>query len=298
MSAERCPAPDECPEPHCTARAHCTRHVEPTELTCPTCLSKTRADLAQIVATHAAMSEEAQHQGVESEAANLAGPEADPHGWEARRVWLARTTGRYLGQIGDNDPDGPLTVLGGYDMRLREEYGLRTTLRTTVPRSAAFLDRILHRLANDPDQDFPLFVSEVAACRAHMEAVLHDSRQPETGAPCPACTDETGSGPALVKHYDDDDVTGASDRWECPACRQRWKEADYRLRIGARYLDHADALTASQIRTQYRVPEGTVRRWASGNKPCVKVRGKDDRGRQLYDVADVLAARESETQRA
>ena len=286
-----CPNPEECPEPHCTARTHCTRHVEPTELTCPTCLSKTRGDLAQIVAMHHAMSDEAQHRGVNSEAANLAGPEADPYSYEARRVWTARTMGLFLGELSDLEPEGPLTVLGGYDMRLRDDYGPRTTLRITVASAARYLDGILHRLANDPHQDFPLFVREVAACRAHMEAVLHDSRAPETGAPCPECSDDTGTGPALVKRYDDHDVTGASDRWECPACKAWWSEADYRMRIGTKYLDHAEALTASQLRLHYRIPEGSTRGWAALGR--VHKRGKDHDGRTLYDVNDALACRDA-----
>lgn len=287
-----------CPEHHCTARERCTAHVAPTELSCGECIGKTRRDIAQIVELAALMLGEAIERGVNSEAANLAGPAADPAGWEAtqseRRAALNTITDEddyeaaLKTLLAEDDPRHPLTCLGWWEMAVREDYGPESHQRITVASAAAYLDRMLHRLANDPAQDFALFAGEVATCRAHMEAVLHDSRQPERGAPCPNCPQPA---PRLGKHYDDEDTTGASDRWTCPACGSWWSEADYRLRVGARYVEHADRLTADQIETTYRVPAGTLRRWVSEGK--VDRRGKDGSGRQLYDVAQVKAMREA-----
>ena len=124
----------------------------------------------------------------------------------------------------------------------------------------------------------------------HLEAVLHDSRTPEKGAPCPECSSDFGSGPPLIKRYVDEDPSGASDHWICPECDSRWSEADYRLRVGANYLASAAALTADQMRDQYRIPPGTLRRWVTEGK--VKRRGRDDHGRQMYDVTDALMQRD------
>lgn len=192
-----------------------------------------------------------------------------------------------------DDEHHPLSVLGWWEMALREDYGPATNKRITVASAADYLDRMLHRLANDPAQDFPLFAREVATCRAHMEAVLHDSRQPERGAPCPNCPQPA---PRLSKRYDDEDRTGASDRWTCPACGSWWSEADYRLRVGARYVEHADRLTAQQLADRLRVPIGTIRSWASPTRvsidgarteepPKLKAVGRTESGQKLYPVA-------------
>jgi hypothetical protein len=274
----------------CTARASCGREVAPTELTCPVCLGRTRRDLTAIVTLAALMPSEAEHRGVNSEAAYLAGPAADPVTWVTRKVYMARTLDVPLASLEDDDPWHPYGVLGRWQMMLEEDYGLRDTRKVTISGAASLLDRLLDRIANDPGQDFALFAGEIATCRAHLEAVLHDSRTPEKGAPCPECSTDFGSGPPLVKHYVDEDPTGASDHWTCPECDSRWSEADYRLRVGANYLASAAVLTADQMRDQYRIPPGTLRRWVAEGK--VKRRGRDDHGRQMYDVADALMLRD------
>lgn len=289
-----------CPEPHCTARSRCLTHIAATELTCPGCIGNTRTDIAQTVALAALMLTEAIARGINSQAANLAGPAADPATWSARQILRRRAIVDYLPSdaweyatrvlIEDDDSQHPLLVLGRWEMMLREDWGPETDERLTVASAADYLDRNLARLANDPAQDFPLFAAEIRACRTHLEAVLHDSRQPEKGAPCPNCTTDQQRGPALHKRYDDDDATGASDVWLCKRCDSWWSEADYRLRVGARYLQHADRLTADQIHAEYRIPPGTLRRWASEGK--VGRRGTDDSGRQLYDVQNALDQRD------
>jgi len=278
----------------CTARASCGREVAPTELTCPVCLGRTRRDLTAIVTLAALMPSEAEHRGVNSEAAYLAGPAADPVTWVTRKVYMARTLDVPLASLEDDDPWHPYGVLGRWQMMLEEDYGLRDTRKVTISGAASFFahddGRFLYRFANDPDQDFALFAAEIATCRAHLDAVLHDSRTPEKGAPCPECSTDFGSGPPLVKHYVDEDPTGASDRWACPECDSWWSEADYRLRVGTRYLEHADRLTASQMLDTYRIKPGALRKWAEREQ--VAKRGKDEQGRQLYDVASAVAMRD------
>lgn len=139
----------------------------------------------------------------------------------------------------DDDPWHPYSVLTRWQMMIEEDYGLRDTRKMTISGAVAFFarddGRFLHRFANDPDQDFPLFAREVAACLTHLEAVIHAGpRVPELGAPCPECSDEAGFADRLVKRYVDEDPTGASDRWVCPVDPGHyWSEADYGMRVGA-----------------------------------------------------------------
>lgn len=279
----------------CSARASCAREVEPPEITCPVCLGRTRSNLDKIAYLATQMPVEAIYAGINSEAAYLAGPAADPTTWSARRVYVARTTGVMQASLEDDDPWHPYSVLTRWQMMIEEDYGLRDTRKMTISGAAAFFarddGRFLHRFANDPEQDFPLFAREVAACLTHLEAVIHDSRVPELGAPCPECSDEAGFADRLVKRYVDEDPTGASDRWVCPLDPGHyWSEADYRMRVGANYLAYAAALTADQIRDQYRIAPGTLRRWAAEGK--VAKRGRDGHGRQMYDVAEARGMRE------
>ena len=284
-------AGDPCRDTHCTARTHCGQHIPPTELSCPTCINNTRNDLATIVTLAALMPDEAIHRGINSEAAYLAGPATNPEAWSWHKIAARQGRIWHASLLEDDDDWHAYTVLGRWQLMLSDEWGNDNGNPITITGAAAYLDRVLHRLANDPHQDFPQFAREIRVCRAHHEAVLHDSRQPERGAPCPVCSDETTKGPALIKHYVDHDPTGASDWWGCPACCARWEEAQYRYRIGTRYLEHAKQLTAAQIAVTYRVPEGTIRGWASLGK--IKRRGRDESGRQLYDVDDVLTLRDT-----
>jgi len=280
-----------CPDTHCTARTRCGHHVAPTELTCPRCINDTRNDLHTLVTLAALMPDEAEHRGVNSEAAYLAGPAAHPEAWSWHKIAARQGRIWHASLTEDDDDWHAYTVLGRWQLMLSEEWGHDDGQTITVSRAAAYLERILHRLAHDPSQDFAQFAHEIRVCRAHHEAVLHNSRQSERGAPCPACSDHGEAAPPLVKHYVDDDPTGASDWWGCPACCARWSEADYRHRVGTRYLAHADALTADQIAHEYRIKPGTLRKWVAENR--VKRRGYDGNGRQLYDVAQAVALRET-----
>lgn len=274
------------PLEHCQARKRCVQHVEPGTLTCVKCVNRGRTILAKIVNLYALMPGEARHKGVESEAANLAGPAADPEAWSWRKT-AASKAGR-LATIEDDDPHHPHLVLGRWDFMLREDYDQPTSERVTVSGSAAYLDGQLARLAQDEHQDYADFLREVSTCLAHMEAVLHDGSPIERGAPCPKC-----GASALIRDYG---TRAGDDRWRCPECKEWWSDNDYRSKVTAVYVQVADRLTTSQIRETYRVAEGTVRGWAAkvceDGDPLVRKRGKDESGRIVYDVADVLAVRD------
>ena len=79
------------PVRHCTARVGCNGHLGYGELTCPGCIEKTRTVIRKIVDLAAVtLLEEAIEAGVDSEAAYLAGPAADPYLWRERKVQMKR----------------------------------------------------------------------------------------------------------------------------------------------------------------------------------------------------------------
>lgn len=230
---------------HCTARRTCSQHIGADELTCARCLGRTRQDIRQIVDRAALMLPEALVAGVDSEAAMMAGPGADPRAWSGHRLaaighldhWLrkSRITERqytHARTLIDDDEFQPYNVLTRWHMMLAEDYGHPLPDKMTLADSAAYLDRILHRVAHDGGQDFPLLAREIRKCRAHLEAVLSDSLAPERGAPCPTCKD-AGKFVRLVReygHYCDDEtceqqfhyLDDTGDVWRCPANREHW----------------------------------------------------------------------------
>jgi hypothetical protein len=241
------------PTHHCTARRTCSQHVGAGELTCARCLSRTRTDIRRIRDLAPLMLPVALGSGVDSEAANLAGPAADPQAWSERRiamrshlaVWerLARITEHQhlhaRATMEDDDEQHPYSVLTRWEFALREDYHQPRTDRTSVTEAGDYLDRTLHRVAQDDEQDFPLLAREMRKCRNHLEGVLRDSRAPERGAPCPECTsEETGVGPRLVREYGhwcwDEDcdrlhyLDDSADRWVCPRNQgHAWTHAKY-----------------------------------------------------------------------
>ena len=287
------------PVRHCTARIGCNGHLGEYEQTCPGCIEEVRTTLRVIVDLAAdALLEEAIEAGVDSEAVYLAGPACDPEAWSWRKV-TARQGGPWHMSQGDSasklDPDEddehhPYSVLTRWEFMLREDYGQQRTDATSIVSAAKYLTDMLPRLANDDGQDWRLFAHELNACRNHLESVIHDSRAPEMGAPCPACTTANTKGKPLVKHYRNIDErtgkvdpSGALDWWGCRDDDAHWwNDEDYRLRVAAGYLAHSPRLTAPQIAEAYGIPAGSVRSWASTGR--VHKRGKDDEGRQMYDV--------------
>lgn len=300
----------------------CGRDVTPPELTCPTCIGRTRRDLTDIVTLAALMPTEAERRGVNSEAAYLAGPASDPYTTTARRVYVARTTGALLGAMDDDDPHHPLTVLGTWEMMIRDDYGHPSHERITIASAAGYLDRMLHRLANDPEQDWALFAEEIAACRKHLEQIAHNQRlDGDVGAECFMC----GNGNVEKKHGERRHIkaphrhTGCvrgdkdgycrdaanhripDDWWEClnKKCRTKYSPQDYEQRGRARYLLLASELTLADMADRFSLPYSTLRRWASKTRtqregeapvehpPKIRAAYLNGEGRKMYRVQDV-----------
>lgn len=321
------------PVRHCTARRSCSGHIGAGELTCARCVGRTRNHIRACVDGGALMLDEAIVQGVDSEAAYLAGPATDVTVWTERRTAMRDhlTTWRAGDRISDreylhaltameaDDEHHPYTVLSRWQRTVAAAHGHTVPAKTTVVEAAAYLERHLTALAQDPDFPWQTLAAEVAACSTHLDAVLHDSRAPERGAPCPECSTRDQPGPALVKVYASKviyvdgepsvvgDTTGASDTWRCPRNHaHEWTEADYRLRVGDEHLEHADELTVRDLAIRTGVAAGTIRRWANITRHTttagtvetpakLKPSSRSHDGRKLYRVADVEALRDRDT---
>ena len=230
-----------CAGNHCTAKRNCTWHVHPGEITCGRCIGDVRRILGRIHDGAALMLTQAIMDGLESEAAYLAGPATDPEAWSWRKVAARQGVAWHMSLIEDDDERHPATVTGTWQRMIAEDYGHEPT--TTLSAHVADLDRHLHRIANDDTQDFPLMRRELRKCRQHLEAVLHNDTRPDRGAPCPTCVEQTGKGAPLRREYahwcDDADcerfhlTDDGSDVWRCPRNREHWwTQAGYAEKVG------------------------------------------------------------------
>lgn len=201
-----------------------------------------------------------------------------------------------------DDERHPLWVLGTWDMLIAEHLDHKRTLRVTVPTAAAYLASNLTDLARFEDFAFDEMAREIENCKDHVEQVMAVAAYVQKGAPCPKCRDEGRKAKALEHHFADGHQDDAHDEWVCPtkACVKTYTPDEYSKFVYVEYLGNAERLTAEQIAAQYRVPEGTLRRWANGwtdhfgvwREPTVRKHGYDGQRRQLYDVADVKAMRD------
>jgi len=232
------------PTRHCTARRSCANHVGVAELTCARCVGRTRAYVRRIVALAPLMVVQALDVGVDSEAANLAGPACDTESWSWHKIAARQGAIWHVSLIEDDDDHHPYTVLSRWEFMLREDYDQPRATATSITSAGDYLDRVLPRLAQDDEQDFPLFAREMRQCRNHLESVLRNSATPEVGAPCPTCR-EDGRVVRMAReygHYCDDpecdrinystlldhdtleDVPDThGDRWVCPRNRAHWR---------------------------------------------------------------------------
>lgn len=238
-----------CAGDHCTGRKSCTWHVPEGQLTCGRCITAVRNDLRWIENLAALLLTAAISDGVNSEAANLAGPSVDPEAWSWRKA-AARGGGTWHASlIEEDDEHHPARVLGTWARMLTEDYEHEMPNAASLTWCAAYLDRTLHRIAHDDGQDFPLMARELKKCRQHLEAVLHNDDRPDRGVPCPTCT--SGEEPANPKHVrlrreyahycDDEDCTrinhpdNKADVWRCPRKREHWwSHEDYDRRLEER----------------------------------------------------------------
>lgn len=214
------------PTKHCTARRTCSQHIGRDELTCARCVGRTRQDARTIRELSALLPTAAMSDGVNSEAANLAGPAADYRVFSARRQidkdwiyaniqqsardwciddkcpqrhfktskgnrWHKRGLENALADlVADDDEWHPYSVLTRWHLMLAEDYGHPLPEVLSVGAAVEYLDRHLGRVAQDPGQDFPLLARELRKCRQHLESVLHNDTRQERGAPCPDCAQE------------------------------------------------------------------------------------------------------------
>lgn len=232
------------PSRHCTARKTCSQHIGWDELTCARCVGRSRQDVRAIVDRAAELMPEAVLSGVHSEAFMLATPAADVEAWSWRKIAAKQGRSWHLSMIEDDDDWHPYTVLSRWAQMLSEDYDLERPDVWTIANAAAMLDRILHRVAQDGEQDFGLMRREMSKCRGHIEAVLRDSQQPERGVPCPLCT-ITGKFARLVREYghwcEDQDcrkihyLDDSADRWQCPRdVTHQWTLDEYSNRLEER----------------------------------------------------------------
>ena len=178
-------------------------HVAPgwTEHACPTCLGKIRANLTQITTLLALMPDEALEQGINSEAANLAGPHAD----YVTAQWRLVNADRAGESVEELDLRDPFTCLTMHERTIREDLGHDdvTLVSPTVAASVGYLSWVLTDLARDEEQARALgdLLGDTTRLVMHLEGARKDHRAPEKGAPCPECTG-TGKAPQrLVRHH-------------------------------------------------------------------------------------------------
>lgn len=269
-----CSGCEQCSARHCPECRKGT-HLGFGEATCPDCIGATRKDLRTLVDLCAALPEEAEIRGVGSEAANLSGPFADPEAFAWRRAARAAREDVLLSSLEPDDEHHPRSVLKRWIQALCEDYGDDYDRGDDIASLTDWLDARLGRIANDVGQDFGLFKAEVRRCRAHLEAVLHDGEQRDTGAPCLECR------VPLVREWG---KLAAADGWRCPRCREFRTDEDYRRNVADLHTAKATHLTDRDMEIRTGVKAGTVRVWANRGD----VERKRESGRTVYAVADVL----------
>lgn len=318
-----------CGKSHCELNGRCPNHVERGAgvYTCPSCIGKARRTVRDIVTRYAELPAEYEFVGVESEVLNLHGPAAYPGQWAERRARLIRVYAERgwcdfpkHGALAPDDEHHPYSVLGRWDMFVRERWGPPSDLLITVSRAADYLSgEVLGTFAHT--QEFEDFTKDVGACLSHLEDVLALSERPEQGAPCPTCRLELDGrraaceepecdrcrekAPRLVKRLaehppgwlDKGEVcevvgcktcAGDFDTWHCPDdAAHHWDHVSYRQRVDGDFIEHALALTADQAAERFGIKASVIRVW--GSRELVKKLGKNAEGITLYAVEDIAS---------
>lgn len=252
-------------------------------------LHDARTDLHEILRLTANLPDEATTRGTTtSEAANLNGASANPD------AWYQRIAHGWTPSPDNADHHHPRWVLAVWDRNVRAHYGHGPRATTpTVASMAAYIDRNLTDLADAETFRFDVMADALSACRSHLESVLHDGEQIESGAPCMTC-----HRPIRKDSTDPDNPT-----YRCTTCHRDLNANEYRLAVQAAHLKHADRLNVTDLAERIEVPASTIRRWASviriqpvGShsfdvpaliRPC----GRDGKGRKVYRVAEALRIR-------
>jgi hypothetical protein len=234
-----------------------------------------------------ALPTEVEHRGVNGEAMMLLGPSADPEAWRNRAMSAMR--GRVdAGYLDDcRDEAHPLWVLGTWEQLWRDHLDQPSDLRQTIGRAGDYLERQMHRMAEEDEVPFDDFAGDVRRCRSHLEDVLRDGVKPERGAPCVQC------GRSMERVEDDE--TGAQDAYRCRRCHRTVSGDQYRYAVGVAYRAHADYLTLDDCAERTDVNRSTIKVWA--NRGHIRKRKDHGSGRMTYNVLDVQErhAREPES---
>lgn len=220
-----------CAGNHCTARRNCTWHIDAADLTCGRCIAGARTDLAWIESLSSLLLTQAIMDGLDSEALSLAGPSVDAEAWSWRKIAAKQGVSWHVSLVEEDDEHHPARVTGTWARMVTEDYGHDMPANAPLSWSVAYLGRMLHRIANDATQDFPLLRAELKKCRQHLESVLHNDTRRDQGAPCPTCRD-AGEFVRLERHYSHwcDDTAcermhfadDGSDVWRCPRDKEHW----------------------------------------------------------------------------
>lgn len=265
-----CPGCVPCTHLHC--RVCNQTHADQT---CAECLATARDNLHEIARMCDSLPEEVEHRGIDGEAMMLLGPASNPEarGHLEASVLAGRVPDDYLDRA-----DGelhPLFILGCWDMVYRDALDHEEANSVTLPDVISYLDRNLHYMSGYEHVAFEDLARDLRKCRAHLESVLHDGEQRDTGAPCMTCQ------VPLNRVWGADEQT---DGWECPRCHQRSTEDQYRFAVQHLHREEATHLTDRDCEIRTGVKAGTVRVWANRGH----VERRRDSGRTLYSVVDVL----------
>ena len=287
-----------CERPHCVV-GRCWNHLDDTHpQTCPECVGLVRDHLAEIVRLTELLPIQAMQGGNDGhplagaaipggDATVLLAPGSDARArvWARERGDQREAEGLRRGYDGDYthqhdesdaDPVPPLLVLATHEDDWRHELGHQAGPRATMWRCADYLGQHLTMMAQRHPA-FDEFAADLARMRARLEDVLGEGERDERGAPCMKC------GTIQVRRCHP--RHGLLDEWACPRCRTTSTAAEYWKSVEQDYQDNATALHAEAIERRTGVPIGTIRVWVNRGK--VRRRGTDERGRALYDVADV-----------
>jgi hypothetical protein len=249
-------------------------------------LHDARTHLHEILRLTAELPDEAITRGTTtSEAAHLNGATANPD------AWYQRIAHGWTPSPDNADHHHPRWVLAIWDRNVRTHYGHGPRVTApTITSMAAYIDGNLTDLAASETFRFDLMADALSACQSHLESVLHDGEQIESGAPCMTC-----HRPIRKDTTDPDNPT-----YRCTTCRRDLNANEYRLAVQAAHLKHADRLNVTDLADRLDIKPSTLRSWASvvriqppGKEavelgPLLRDCGRDSAGRKVYRVAEAL----------
>lgn len=214
-----------CGDRHC----NCRRHVAWGDYTCPVCLGSIRVDMNRIEDACTWLPEEAEHRGVNSEAAYLAGPHTDPTRWQWRRINQMRA-----GLDADDwDMLHPGVAFAHWERELREDFGHDDVVLASATISAArgYLDTIVAVMARSEDHVLVLVElgKTMSDLRRYLERVRRDSNMGDR-----ANVDCFDCGGDLEKRLTD---KGFEDHWTCRACHRPYSDSEYNFALRAKLED-------------------------------------------------------------